>query len=272
MAEKAKSGLQDVFAYIVIFVVFYLFLRKLLQYAKQTIDKVRPLPKLDEFVKRNGYSFDYTFVFCVLDEHRRSFNPEQTKFTMRNIIDRLSNAGLETKYFYSCQRDELYVKVRAEPERLRAEASRINYKLLLDPEKIRSKAINGKKRDGKVVWKPIFLTDEFQLSSYTPYQFIYAAYDATAFSEGLYKQYPVMENHKHVFTGLDRIKLIISIIEAHVSLSPHGGGLNIGKLKARNVVLAAFPLHEFDQLNALQARWLNLLSPPWTQPVGEKLT
>lgn len=41
----------------------------------------------------------------------------------------LSSAGLETKMFYSVQKDEVLVKIRASPERLRQEAARIGYKV-----------------------------------------------------------------------------------------------------------------------------------------------
>jgi len=68
---------------------------------------------------------------------------------MGNIIERLLNAGLEARYFYSCQRDEIYVKVRAELKRLKTEASRINYRLQLDPDRLRAKSQLGKKRQGK---------------------------------------------------------------------------------------------------------------------------
>ncbi len=267
-SQKITSGLQDVFVYIAIFVAFYFFLKKLLKYAKQNIDKIRPVPKIDEFYRKYGYSFDYTLVFNVFDEQFKSFNTEQTKFTMRNVVERLSNAGLETKYFYSCQRDELYVKIRAEPDRLRAEAARVKYRLLLDADKLRAKALLGKKRQGEVVWKPLLIVDEFRQSPYSPYRFIHAPFDSAAFADGLYRLYPAMESHRHIFTGLDRIKLLLSIMEAHPSLQPHGAGLNIGRLVAKKAVLAAFPLHNFDELNQLQLRWLNLLAPPWKQPIG----
>lgn len=67
---------------------------------------------------------------------------------MGNVIERLLNAGLEAKFFYSCQRDEIYVKVRAELKRLKTEASRINYRLKLDPDRLRAKSQLGKKRQG----------------------------------------------------------------------------------------------------------------------------
>lgn len=99
---------------------------------------------------------------------------------MGNIIERLVNAGLSVKFFYSCQRDEIYVKVRAEPKRLKTEASRISYRLQLDPDRLRAKALMGKKRQGEFIWKPIVLVDEFKQSPYRPYDFIFAPFDVKA--------------------------------------------------------------------------------------------
>jgi hypothetical protein len=67
---------------------------------------------------------------------------------MGNIIERLLNAGFEARFFYSCQRDEVYIKIRAELKRLTSEANRINYRLQLDPDRLRAKALLGKKRLG----------------------------------------------------------------------------------------------------------------------------
>ena len=64
-----------------------------------------------------------------------------------------------------------------------------------------------------------------------------------------------------------RIKLIISILETKASDSPPGGGLNVSDLLSKKVVLAGFPIHDFEELNALQNRWLSLCAPPWTQPI-----
>lgn len=73
------------------------------------------------------------------------------ELTMGNIIERLLNAGLEAKFFYSCQRDEVYIKIRVELKRLTSEAGRIGYRLQLDPDRLRAKALLGKKRLGKLL-------------------------------------------------------------------------------------------------------------------------
>ena len=50
----------------------------------------------------------------------------QRKNGLRTVVSKLSEAGLQTSMFYSVQQDEVYCKVRAHPDRLKAEADRIN--------------------------------------------------------------------------------------------------------------------------------------------------
>ena len=48
-------------------------------------------------------------------------------------------------------------------------------------------------------------------------------------------------------------------------------GLQLADMLEKDVLLAAFPLHDFDELKALQRKWLKLWSYPWHQPVGKLL-
>ena len=58
--------------------------------------------------------------FVIYDEDEKANMTQiQRDFTMKNIIDRVEAAGLITKCFYSIQRDEIYVKVRCSPDRLK---------------------------------------------------------------------------------------------------------------------------------------------------------
>ena len=83
-------------------------------------------------------------MYKVLEEDAATkLTVEQTKFSMRNVIDRLGNAGFETSCFYSCQRDEVYVKVRAKPEILLSMAADMDYKLLMDDNRLRVRCMMG---------------------------------------------------------------------------------------------------------------------------------
>jgi hypothetical protein len=75
------------------------------------------------------------YVFKVYQKDEiESLSEQQLTHSMKNIIDRMENAQLQTKYIYSCQRDEIYVKVRA--GRLLEEAYHTGYKLEMDPVKL----------------------------------------------------------------------------------------------------------------------------------------
>eukprot|EP01038_Epipyxis_sp_PR26KG_P012812 gene12812-17175_t len=280
-AEGLALVIEAIFIYVGVFVLFYLFLIALLQFARKEIQKPKPGLKEDQFVKDYGYSYDYTFVFKVYDEvglvvsvGSSSLTNYQKKFSLRSIVSLLQNAKLQCKLFYSCQRDEIYVKIRADPARLKSEAQRTNYRLLLDPEKLRAKAAYGKKVGGgskEWKWKPIIITDHYRQCSFKPFDHIYAEYTPEVDVDGddLYQQYPALNDRKHIFRNVDRIKLIISIIEAKTNVTPPGAGLNIRELVVNKVLLAAFPLQDYDQLDQLQKRWLKIHAPPWKQPVDE---
>lgn len=86
-------------------VLFFLFLYYLIKMAQRKITMDYPLPKQDEFLKEYGYSWDYVFVFNVYDEDEKMGMTEiQRKLTLKNIIDRISYAEMETKCFYSVRR------------------------------------------------------------------------------------------------------------------------------------------------------------------------
>jgi hypothetical protein len=40
-------------------------------------------------------------------------------------------------------------------------------------------------------------------------------------------------------------------------------------LLVKKAVLAAFPLHEFEELNLLEREWLVFFQQPYNQPVGQ---
>lgn len=202
--STAVTGLEDVLAYIGIIALFFLFLKKLLQYAKETIEKEDFFTNEDDdFYKKYGYTYEYVFVFPVFDESEKADDKER-QFSVNNVYQRLKNAQLDVRCFYSCQRDEVYIKVRAAPDRLKQEASRINYRLLLNSERLKSKLTVGKKKNGEWIWRPIIITDFYQISSFNPYEHIYASYDDNAANEGLYKEYAAYNECKHIFKSVDR--------------------------------------------------------------------
>ena len=110
----------------------------------------------DEFMRQHKYSWDWVFVFKVAEADEVP-TPFQKRHSVRNVISKLCEAGLQTSMFYSVQQDEVYCKVprpppphtdtythlftlptgvghqvRAHPDRLKAEADRIDMQVPLD--------------------------------------------------------------------------------------------------------------------------------------------
>jgi hypothetical protein len=197
-------NLDDVFVYITIFGVFFLFLNRLLWYAKESIEsRIFTVKEDDEFYKKYGYTYEYVLVFAVHDE-MNELSKQEKLYSVNNVYQRLKNAELDAKCFFSCQRDEVYIKVRVGPERLQKEARRINYRMLVRPDRLRKRLTVGKKRNGEWIWRPINITDAQRLSSINPFVHIYAPYNDDAAADGLFEEYPAYNNCKHIFRGVDR--------------------------------------------------------------------
>lgn len=62
------------------------------------------------------------------------------------------------------------------------------------------------------------------------------------------------------------MKLILSILAARTT--ENGAGLKLGEMIDKKVILAAMPLHDYDDLKLLQRKWLKLFAYPWHQPIG----
>lgn len=218
--------------------------------------------KLGQFEINNGYSYEYVFVFKVYQEDEiTTLSENQILYSMKNIVDRMEHAQLHVKCFYSCQRDEIYVKVRATPDRLLEEAARINYKLELDPVKLQIAGSMGLTEKGVVRWKGFVITDLYKVSVLNPYDFIHAKFVKSERLRSIYKEHLIRcdsVSKMHILRPVDRIKLLSSIFEGNVNSSPPGCGLQLNTLIIKNIVLAHFPLHDFDELVDLERRWVKL--------------
>ena len=79
-----------------------------------------------------------------------------------------------------------------------------------------------------------------------------------------------------IFRGVDRLKLIKSIMEADGK--NRGAQIKLGELLAKDALRAAYPLHDAGEVAALTDKWLTYAAPPWRMPVdaikdyyGEKI-
>lgn len=136
------------------------------------------------FLPEEGYTWDFCIVVPNPSFYQKQHEQEEEKLraegkpipsvstlnpnkvTWEDIMERLQIAGLQTYCFQSGDGDELYIKIRAPLTVLRRHANQSEFKLLYDPKMLREKV------DKK--YAPI--ADDPEITSLTPYQFIYGPY------------------------------------------------------------------------------------------------
>ena len=129
---------------------------------------------IDNFRHDNGYSWDYVFVFKVgrADE---PYTDMQIDHSLRNLVLTMSEAGLQTKLFYSAQHDEVYCKIRASLKRLSEQAEMINYKLKCEPLSVANLLSRGKSTGPpEQHWGGVSIESDGIQTEIPPYEHIYA--------------------------------------------------------------------------------------------------
>jgi len=192
---------------------------------------------------------------------------------MKYILNQLANGGIQTRLFYSARRDKVYCKLRAPMKRLSAEAVRLECLLPLDPSGLGNYLREGKRETpDKWIWRPIEIPETSELTSINPYDFIYVKYLEDSTLSFIYKKWA----NNTIFRGVDRIKLIASIINARKG--DGGCALDLYKLIKKKCLLSFFPLHDLVELRELEEKWLRFCQVPWKQRVdsakdyfGEKI-
>lgn len=235
------------------------------QMMKARIDKAMEMRKAvkDTFRNTNGYSWDYVMVFKVHMENERLSKTQEEK-SLKWIVQRLSDAGLQTKMFFSVQNDEIYVKIRCPYTRLQKEADRVNYRLCLDSATVANllRIGNG---SGPVEkhWKPIDVPSTSLETTIPPYEYIYADFQPELQEKALFKRWP----NGSIFRGVDRLKLIATIIAARQN--DGGCDLDVYRLIRDKCMIGFFPLHDAVELRELEDKWLRMCQAPWKQRVDD---
>eukprot|EP01038_Epipyxis_sp_PR26KG_P011020 gene11020-14800_t len=263
---QSTPGFVDIVVIIGLCLMFWYILRVIKRFSENwkkmmraRVDKALEKRKLvtDPFRTINGYSWDYVMVFKVTKAGQK-LTEDQKKFSLKFIIDRLADAGLQTKLYFSVQNDEIYVKIRASMKRLKLEADRINYKLLLDSNALSNKLAEGNaKGPPEKAWRPVEVPLSNIETQIDPYEYIYCEYKSEY--DLMYKKWP----NKSIFRGTDRLKLIAVIIAARLNCG--GCFLDIFKLRKANCMVTFFPLHDAVELMDVEERWLRFCQPPWLQ-------
>lgn len=239
----------------------------------------------DPFRSKNGHSWDMAIVFKINEYNEKKLldlEKDQAKYeeakskSLKTILHKLANAGLETKLFYSVQHDEVYVKIRCSLKRLKDEADRIEYSLLLEPASVSNALkLGGTNKKSGLKWPPITIPEKTMETSISPYEHISAPFQSSnTHSTYLYKKY----GENSIFRSSDRVKLIHSIVTSRVE----EGGANIqiqrNIVENDNSIIGYFPIHDIVELRTLEEKWLRYVQAPWKQRVdivkdyfGEKI-
>lgn len=110
---------------------------------------------------RRGSRFEFPTSFKKVKEINAN------KVSFEDIMERLYCAGLQTYCFQSGDNDEIYIKIRASLRRLQEHATAIGFEMLYDPNYLQKYMDN----------KDSPIADDPDITSITPYQFIYGPYD-----------------------------------------------------------------------------------------------
>jgi hypothetical protein len=269
---KSASAVLDIVVIAGLAGGLLILLGMLLKYVSRQDEKVqaeisdmrsRIIDKPGAFRAVNHYNWDYVMVFGIRYEDDHQFSAYQKKFSVKEILNRLAAGGMETRMYYSVQRDEVYCKIRCPLDRLEREADRIDYKLLFDSNALRSTCLHG--RPGK--WSSISIQDEHNVSPLEPYEYIYAPYEYNSKElEHMYTLYGSSVD-KIPFRGVDRLKLMYNIM---VSKRGDGGcNLDVVRLLKEKCMLAFYPLHDKEEKRSLLHKWLKYYQLPWNQPIDE---
>merc|ERR1719230_1285955 len=184
---------------------------------------------------------------CDEDAPKEPREDGKPRRTWREMLKRFNDAGLETFAYYSIQKDEVYIKIRASLDRLMQQADAVNWKMELDPAVLADTAAKGFPKFGI---KPLELNDDPKYCKYKPYEYIFAKFDQDPDLVVLYKKAPGLN---HPFSTTQRIKLMLMIIEG--PKDKKGCDINIAKCIEVGDVLQFFPLHEPKIAKALEAAY-----------------
>jgi len=162
-----------------------------------------------------------------------SMKMQMWKQRRETILKSLQSCGLRVFCFYSRDRDDVYVKIGADAQKLRECAVRLKYRLQLKQE---------------------------YLGAYAPYRHDFAGRQENGFKDRrvvshFYKTHQVeYPGDDAVFTTMDKIFLINHIIRAK---DKDCAGINVSNLVHEKTLKAFFPLHESHHIKDMKSSRLD---------------
>jgi hypothetical protein len=192
--------------------------------------------------------YDYCLIFPAV---RRYFTPAAEK-----VVASLRELGFALRVYHGIEHSHAIIVLLHFPlDKLRTIAEKDECSLMLDP-KVAKKAL--KEGDPAHGIKPCYIAHRPDVTTLTPFQYIYAPYRRKL--EHLYMKYPVavskvnndveqsaedvqLRTAAHPFTELVRLKTIAMMLYALPADDSVAPGLNMRQLLTDGVVSACYPLH-----------------------------
>ncbi|KAJ1462667.1 calcium-activated chloride channel-domain-containing protein, partial [Pelagophyceae sp. CCMP2097] len=164
----------------------------------------------------------------------------------KTLINRMAQAGLEYASFYSINKDEIYVKVRASESRLVTQAHLFGIQMPLDEARL-----SGHMRSG--------FCDGGADSKMAQTQHMHLAFDRSAALRPLYSR---PADGPSCFNSMHRVKLVTDILQT--ARTAGGCDVPLQKRVAQGKISAYLVLHDAQERRKLYEAWMEY--PFWYSP------
>ena len=178
------------------------------------------------------------------------------------VIDKIIHTvGKKYTYtFTSSNGKKRMLLIRCGISRLGPFAEKIKYRLLLDPNNAKAKALEGDPVNGI---DSISILHDDSITSIEPFDYIYSPYVTDPSMQSIYWRPSELS---HPFRSNVRLRLLLRLIQGD---KLHGGaGLHLKNLVHAGIASDFFPVHNKDLRLELNTKWLSQ-AWPWKQPLDE---
>eukprot|EP00808_Paulinella_micropora_P004205 g19562.t1 len=213
-------------------------------------------PLIDEDL---DYEWDWALCFSLGVAHetiklkkKKWEQPDFFRLVAGEMVLRLLMSGLKVMLYKAQSNDKVICLIGASEKRLKHEAQRIEHSLELDRDECLSQ---GRGRLGLVE-----MTEEEKRLSPDDWFNIYAPFKDSNKDmpdrERLFRHYNLPGRKKpSIFRNLDRLKLIMSIVESPIAMGGCEMQLSRFKRKANHPLKDYFPLHKHDLKEEIFQAW-----------------
>ncbi|OQS02448.1 anoctamin, partial [Thraustotheca clavata] len=197
-------------------------------------------------------AWDFIIAFKLIKGKQEDYELDDSS---KEILHKLYyTCGLEFRLEKSSSGDIAFAFICCHEDKLKVEATRIQFPMLLDPKALEYAARNGFPSEGIFSFT---LKNNQSYFNYPPYEYIYADFDDKI---DYFPQYLAKRDSKDsIFTPVQRFKLFESILKS--------AKVDLDDLYAKGTILACYPLHNMIEINQLSKVWIPAVAAPWKQPL-----